>query len=94
MNYGLIGLYGLYLIFVGFKGNSKTLLSNLGKDLEGYAAWAIAIVVLKALSESDTLKPVVTPFIALAILTFVLKNYDVLVNQVNDITGLKLPTKG
>lgn len=91
MSYGLVGLYAVYLIFVGIKGNSKPLLDNVGSDLKGFSAWVIAIVILKALSESDTLKPIVNPFIALAILTFTLKNYDTLIDQLNQITGLQLP---
>lgn len=93
MNYGLIGIYGLYLVFVGFKGNSKTLLSDVGSDLKGFAPWVLAIVILKALSEVDKLRPVIAPFIGLAILTFGLKNYDTLIDQLNLITGLNLPKK-
>jgi hypothetical protein len=42
---------------------------------------------LKWLDSYDNLKPFVTPFIYLAILTFVLKNYDNLVLELNNITG-------
>ncbi len=91
MNFALVGLYGLYLVFVGIKGNSKELFADIGTDAKGFAPWVIAILVLKALYSSDTLKPLVKPFAALALLTFTLKNYGVIVDQVNGITGLKLP---
>lgn len=94
MAYGLIGLYGLFLIFVGANGNSKSLKDKITADAKGFAPWLIAILVLRALYSSDTLKPVVKPFIFLALLTFFLKNYGVVVSQINEITGLKLPTQG
>ncbi len=91
MSYALVGLYGLYLIFVGVKGNSSALFSEISKDAKGFSAWLIAILVLRALYSVDTLRPVVKPFIGLALLTFTLKNYKSIVDQVNTITGLKLP---
>lgn len=92
MSYGLVGLYALYLIFVGSNGNSKQLKDYLSTDAKQFSAWLIAILVLRALYQSDTLRPVVKPFIGLAILTFTLKNYSTIVKQVNEITGLTLPT--
>lgn len=91
MAYGLIGLYALYFIFVGSKGNESALMTNISGDAKGFSAWLIAILVLRAMYQSDTLRPVVKPFMALAILTFVLKNYNTIVAQVNTITGLNLP---
>ena len=91
MPYGLVGLYALYLIFVGANQNALPLKNELQSDVKGFAPWLIAILVLRALYASETIRPVVKPFIYLAILTFVLKNYGVIVGQVNEITGLKLP---
>lgn len=91
MSYGLVGLYALYLMFVGVNGHSSKLFADIEADAKGFAPWLIAILVLRALSNSNTLKPMVTPFIGLAVLTFVLKNYGQLVAQVDDITGLTLP---
>jgi hypothetical protein len=92
MAYGLVGLYALYLMFVGINGHASELFKDIGEDAKGFAPWLIAILILRALSNNSTLKPMVTPFIGLAILTFVLKNYGQLVSQVDDITGLQLPT--
>lgn len=91
MSYGLVGLYALYLMFVGVNGHASELFTDIEQDAKGFAPWLIAILVLRAMSNSSTLKPVVTPFIGLAVLTFVLKNYGQIIGQVDEITGLKLP---
>jgi len=91
VSYALVGLYGLYLMFVGIKGNSTQLKDFISADFKGFWPWLIAILVLRAAYNVDALKPVVKPFIYLAVLTFVLKNYGKLVYQANQITGLSLP---
>lgn len=93
MNYGLVGLYAFYLIFVGYSGNAKEFFDEVGTDIKGFAPWVIAVVVIEALYKVDELKPMIKPFVGLAVLTFTLKNYDTVINQLNEITGLKLPTK-
>ena len=93
MAYGLVGLYGLFLIFVGSKGNASALQSELSQDVKGFSAWLIAILILRAMYSVDSIRPAVKPFMYLALLTFFLKNFDTIVTQVNEITGLKLPVK-
>ena len=92
MNYGLVGIYALYLIFVGVNKNASPLLADIDQDAKGFAPWLLAILALEALDSVDALKPVVNPFIGLAVLTFALKNYATLATQVNEITGLHLQT--
>lgn len=92
MAYGLVGLYALYLMFVGVNQHASELFTEIENDAKGFAPWLIAILILRALSNNATLKPMVTPFIGLAILTFTLKNYGQIVSQVDEITGLNLPT--
>lgn len=87
MAYGLIGLYGLYLVFVGYKGNQSTLFQMVSQDGPGFMPWLIAVVVLGTMYRSDTLKPVVKPFIALLLLTFVLKNFNQLKGQLQSVLG-------
>ncbi len=87
MAYGLIGLYGLYLIFVGYKGNHVALFQALSQDGPGFVPWLISVVVLGTAYRSDTLRPVVKPFIALAILAFVLKNWNTLKAQTESVIG-------
>lgn len=92
MSYGLVGIYALYFVFVGVNGNAAKMTQSIEEDAKGFAPWLLAILLMKALSTSDTLKPMVSPFIGLALLTFTLKNYAPIVSQVNDVTGLNLPT--
>lgn len=92
MSYGLVGVYALYFIFVGINGNSAPMAEAIESDAKAFAPWLLAILVLKALSSSDTLAPLVKPFIGLALVTFTLKNYDAIVGQIDTITGLNLPT--
>jgi hypothetical protein len=87
INAGLIGLYGLYLIFVGIKGNAATLTTQLGRDAKPFFTWILAIVILRGLYNVESIRPLVKPFIGLAVLTFTLKNFSVLGDQVNQITG-------
>lgn len=91
MSYGLVGLYALFFMFVGINGHASKLFAYIGQDAKGFAPWLIAILILRALYTSDTLRPAVSPFIGLAVLTFVLRNYGTLISQVDDITGLHLP---
>lgn len=92
MSYGLVGLYALYFIFVGINGNASPMAQAMEEDAKGFAPWLLAILILKALSNSDTIRPLVNPFIALALVTFTLKNYAQIVQQIDDVTGLNLPT--
>jgi hypothetical protein len=94
MSYGLVGLYGLYFVFVGVRGNASALVSNVQQDGKNFIPWVLAILVLRAAYTSDTLRPMVKPFIGLAALTFFLKNYAKVVSQVNQImpSTVQLPT--
>lgn len=94
MSYGLVGLYGLYFVFVGIRGNAPALVNNVQQDGKNFIPWVLAILVLRAAYSSDTLKPMVKPFIGLAALTFFLRNYAKVVSQVNQImpATVQLPT--
>jgi hypothetical protein len=92
MSYGLVGLYGIYLVFVGINHNTKNLVGAIESDIKPFLVWILAIIILSALYSNDKLKPIMKPFIGLVVLVFVLKNYDKIVTQINSITGLKLPT--
>jgi hypothetical protein len=94
MSYGLVGLYGLYFVFVGIRGNAGKLVDNVQQDGKNFIPWVLAILVLRAMYASDTLKPMVKPFIGLAALTFFLRNYSKVVSQLNEImpANVQLPT--
>ena len=81
----VIGLYGLYLVLVGAKGNTGKLMEKAQADAPAFMPWLISLGVLAALYENDTTKPVAKPFLFLAILSFVLINFDTLKAQVSSL---------
>lgn len=85
MSYGLVGAYAIYFILVGIKGNASPLYQAIVQDGRGFIPWILAIFVLKAMYSSETLRPVVKPFIGLAILVFVVKNFSTISSQLNAI---------
>lgn len=87
MNAGMVGLYALFLVFVGYRGNASPLFQNISVDAKGFSEWVVAILILRALYSIDDLKPFIKPFAGLAVLTFILKNYSTVAQQVDEITG-------
>lgn len=94
MSYGLVGAYAIYFILVGVKGNANALFNSVLQDGKGFLPWILAVIVLRVAYSSETLRPAVKPFIALAILVFVLRNYSTIVEQINGImpANVQLPT--
>lgn len=92
MSAGLVGLYAIYFVMVGIKGNAGELKTAIFTDGKGFLPFILAIIVLRAAYSSDALRPMIKPFIVLAALTFFLKNYGKIIPQLNQITGLKLPS--
>lgn len=90
MNFFIVGLFGVYLLLVGSHGNTDKFIKEFGKDGKGFFPWIIAIGIIVALNTSDKLRPVIKPFIALALLTFFVKNFNTIKSQTEQITGLKL----
>lgn len=93
MSYGLVGAYALYFILVGIKGNASQMVTLVQRDGKNFLPWILAILVLRALYSSETLRPAVKPFIVLALLTFTLRNYGTIAGQLNQIlpANVKLP---
>ena len=81
----LIGFYGLYLLMTAYKGDSQKVMGFVQEDAPKFLPWAIAIVVLSLLYNNDKTHKIVEPFIFLAILTFVLKNFKVISAEVSKI---------
>lgn len=82
MNGLIIGVYGLYLVLVGVNGNAGSLVGKVQADAPKFLPWIIAIFVLAFLhGSSDTGKKITTPFLLLLILSFVLKRFDTLKSQ-------------
>lgn len=95
MAFGLIGLYGVYFILVGVKGNADKMIANVQQDGRGFMPWLLAILVLRALYNVETLRPLIKPFIGLAALTFVLKNFNTIAGQLNQLlpANAQIPIK-
>lgn len=83
----VIALYGIYLLLVGFRGNSATLLDYAKADAPGFLPWIVSLGVLAALNENDTTKPIVRPFLMLLILAFVLRNFETIRSEASKIYG-------
>lgn len=88
MNALIIGLYGIYLLLVGAKGNSKTLLQYGGADAPGFFPWAASIAILAVMYELPATKKVAEPFIFLLILTFIVRNFDKLKSEFNKLSTM------
>lgn len=77
-----IGVYGLYLILVGLNGNAGALAGKVQEDAPKFLPWIIAIFVLAFLnSSSEAGRKITGPFIALLVVAFVLKRFDTLKSQ-------------
>lgn len=71
-----VGLYGLYLIIVGGRGNAGYLVEYLRDDARGYVPWLMSIIVISILTEYNTTRDLVKPIIGLLMLNFALRNFD------------------
>lgn len=88
MNGLVIGLYGLYILLVGFNGNSTTLKDKALADAPGFLPWAVSLGVLAAMYQNDATKKVAQPFMVLLILTFVLTNFAKLKDESQKVWNL------
>jgi hypothetical protein len=89
MNGFVLGLYALYLIVVGFRGNASVLMDEASKDAPAYIPWALAIAALAVMSNYETTQKVVKPFILLLILNFVLINFDNLKGELSKLYAMR-----
>lgn len=83
-----VGLYGVYLLMVGIRGNAGTLMSDLSQDSPNYLPWLVAIIVIALMSEFDATKDIVKPFAALLLLNFLLKNFSTIKQEASTIYNL------
>ncbi len=85
MNGLIIVGYGLYLIAVTLAGNAKKLKGELSKDGGQFVPWLLAIFVLSALNEASETKPFVNPFIALFLVTLVIKRFPIIDTEIRTL---------
>lgn len=90
MNGLILGLYGVFLVAIGIQGKSSEFLDELNHDAPGFIPWALAIVALVIMAQSDATEKLVKPFIFLLILNFVLMNFGNIASEVNKLRSLSL----
>lgn len=88
MNGLILGLYGVFILAVGIQGKSEQLLNEVGEDMPGFIPWALSIVVLIILAQTEQTEKLVKPFIGLLILNFVLVNFGNLKAEIQKIQSL------
>lgn len=88
MNALIIGLYGIFLLLVGVNGNQPALSAEFNKDAPGFLPWAVSIAVLAVANEVPATQKLVGPFFFLLILTFVLRNFETLRTQFNQLSQM------
>ena len=81
MNGLILGSLGVYALLLGFNGNGPQAVEMATDDARGFFPWAIAAGVLAFAYEYEYTRPIVGPFLFLAILGFVLRNFETLKNQ-------------
>lgn len=86
MNLMIIMAYGIYAMLVGMNWNGRKLIEEFDKDVGGFLPWAISIGVLAVIWEIPATKKLAAPFLMLAVLTFVLRNFDTLKAQFNSLS--------
>ncbi len=88
MNGLILGMYGLFLIAVGLRGNTDALMTEAEKDAPAFIPWALAIAALAVMNNYETSRPIVRPFIVLLILNFVLLNFDNIKSELQKLYSL------
>ncbi len=88
MNGLILGLYGVFLLAVGFQGKSEAMLNEVDKDMPGFIPWALAIVALIVMAQSEATEKVVKPFALLLVLNFVLMNFGNLQSEVRKLLAI------
>lgn len=98
MNGLIVGVYGIYLILAGLKGNAGEVAQNVQNDAPKFLPWIVAIFVLAFVNgSSETGRKITGPFIFLLILSFVLKRFDTIKSQSIELWNMAAnakPTSG
>ncbi len=81
----LLVVYGVYFMLVDYRGNGQKLLTQLGLDVKGFFPWIVSIIILSILYNNEKTRPIVRPFIVLAVITFTLTNFPKLKNSMSNL---------
>lgn len=90
MNALLLGIFGLYLVGVGFSGNSGKLAEQVKADVPGFVPWAFSLAVILVLSENEATEKFAKPFLFLLVLNFALSNWGTIESQTRTLYQMSL----
>lgn len=89
-----IGVYGIYLILVGMNGNAGLLANKVQEDAPKFLPWIVAIFVIAAINgSSEAGRKITGPFVFLLVLSFVLKRFDTLKSQSEQLWNMAANAK-
>lgn len=88
MNAILLGVFGLYLIGVGFAGNADALAEQVKADAPGFVPWAFSLAVIMVLAENENTEKFAKPFLALLVLNFALRNWGTIASQTKTLYNM------
>jgi len=77
----LVGIYGLYLIAVGVKGNTSTMIGYVQEDAPGFVPWLLIVIVLVSLYDVPALSGFSEAFAVLIILGLIVSSNSQIVSQ-------------
>jgi hypothetical protein len=77
----LVGIYGLYLIAVGVKGNTSTMIGYVQEDAAGFVPWLLIVIVLVSLYDVPALSGFSEAFAVLIILGLIVSSNSQIVSQ-------------
>ena len=89
-NFGVL-LIGLYLLFVGYRGNGQQLTGALGQDAKGFVPWVVAVLVLAGVRRIPQLTKPVDAFLMLAVIAMVLKHEGNIATQLKSVYHSYVP---
>lgn len=70
-----------YMVAIGWNGNGQRAVDRFSEDFSGFIPVVGAIIGLTLLSKTR-LSPIVTPFLTLAIITTIVRNYNTIETDV------------
>jgi len=91
VNSAILGLYGVYLLLIAFRGNARAFLTDMSTESQ-FIYWLVAILGLGMLAKFEATRDIVGPFIVLAVVATVIRNGDTIARNMENVykyTGAK-----
>ena len=81
----MVIIYAAFLVGVGIRGNSKRLGAQIAKDTPGFVPWLVVVFFLTLLNSNANTKPIVNPFVALAVIGLLVNKRSVIFPETQHI---------